>query len=294
MDDKCWNCPLKKGTREGHFSNGEYQELVQLLEERNIRTLFQPIISLRDGRVLGYEGLSRGPRGHNLETPSVLFAAGEKYNKVWELELLCRVKALEKAACMPEGKLLFLNVDPKIIYDERFQKGITKEMLREHPVGADRIVFEITEKTAVDDYRNFRRVLENYKSQGYQIAIDDMGSGWSGLKMLTEICPQYIKIDMDLIRDIDKDAVKQALMKAFCDFARITDRNIIAEGIETEGELDFLISVGVPYGQGYFLQRPAEGFTTVSAETQQRILQKGHKLWGRLAVPSLKKLAGAF
>lgn len=250
------------------------QELDNILNNKNIKPVFQPIVSLTDATVIGYEALSRGPQQSSLERPDVLFFAAEKVNKVWELDFLCRTKALEKAKYLPASKMLFINVDPKIINDGRFEKGVTKEILDEYHIDATNIIFEITEKTSVDDYKSFRKVLDNYTSQGYKIAIDDTGSGYSGLKMLAETRPQFIKIDMDLVRNIDRDTLKQALMRAFHEFAVITNMKIIAEGIETINELNTLIDIGIPYGQGYYLQKPAPEFLEIPPGIRTSILTK--------------------
>jgi diguanylate cyclase (GGDEF)-like protein len=253
------------------------QELARILEKKDIQTVFQPIVSMADGLVVGYEALTRGPKDSPLEYPEQLFKAAKEQNKVWELELLCRTRALVKAKAMPEGQKLFINVDPEIINDSRFQKGLTKEILALYQIEATDVIFEITEKTAIADYKNFRQALDNYISQGYKIAIDDTGSGYSGLQMLAEIKPQFIKIDMELVRDIDKDAVKQALMKAFYDFSVITGMKMIAEGVETVSELNTLIQIGIPYGQGYYFQRPAEGFWGIAPSVREHIINKNQQ-----------------
>ena len=248
-----------------------YNELQTVLQNKEIRAVFQPIVSLLDGEIFGYEALSRGIQGSKLERPDALFAAAEKFDQVWELEFLCRSKAFAKAHDLPRDKMLFINVDPKIINDARFQKGVTLAMLAQYNMNASNIIFEITEKNSIDDYKSFRQVLHNYTSQGYKIAIDDAGAGYSGLKLVAEIRPQFIKIDMDLVRDIDKDVLKKALMKAFYEFSVVTNMKIIAEGIETIDELETLIQIGIPYGQGYLLQRPASEFLELDPQIKKVI-----------------------
>ena len=280
-----WKMPNFTEVEADNTYSGEdkilYNELQTIIETKNIKTVFQPIVSLSDGNIVGYEALSRGPQGSALERPNELFPVAEKFNKVWELEYLCRVKALSKAKDMLPDKMLFINVDPNIIKDARFQKGLTRDMLPEYQIDATNIIFEITEKTSISDYCNFRRVLENYMSQGYKIALDDTGAGYSGLKLLAETRPQFVKIDMDLVRDIDKDALKQALIKAFYDFSLVTNMKIIAEGIETIDELNTLINIGVPYGQGYLLQPPAPEFLELQPQLKEvisiRSQQKKHE-----------------
>lgn len=255
-------------------ANPLLEELQNIIEHKRIEAVFQPIVSLTDGSVLGYEALSRGPKTSALYRPDRLFKAAAEFNLVWELEYLCRVKALEKAQQVISRNLIFINVDPKIFYDSRFQKGYTKELIAQLSADVSNVIFEITEKTAIEDYTNFRKALENYKSQGYKIAIDDTGSGYSGLRLLAQSYPHFIKVDMELIRDIDKDNVKQAMLKALHDFSLVTNSQIIAEGIETVNELTTLISLGIPYGQGFFLGEPSPEFTTVSPEVQQHVKTK--------------------
>ncbi len=252
-------------------------EVEEIIINQQVRTVLQPIVSLESGAVMGYEALSRGPAGSTLERPDFLFAAAEKCGKLWELELLCRSKALEQAKALPPSTLMFINVDPKSIKDPRFEKGLTSEILKQQQISAACIVFEITERTAVEDYRHFRRVLENYRSQGYQIAIDDAGAGCSGLMMLAETRPQFIKIDMGLVRDVDKDSLRQALLHSICDFAQVANMKVIAEGIETFEELKTLISIGVSYGQGYLLKRPQVGFSQIDANMQDSICEIYHR-----------------
>jgi len=232
--------------------------LQQIIKNKNIRTLFQPIISLTDGNILGYEALSRGPFGSELERPDALFKAAEEHNLVWEVEYLCRIKAFESASKQKIGKMLFINVDPKIIYNEKFKSGFTSDFIKEYDINPRNIIFEITEKSSVEDYKVFRRIIDNYTNQGYKIALDDTGAGYSGLRMIAETNPQYIKIDMELIRDIDKKPINQALVKALKEFASATNMDIIAEGIETKNELKTIIDIGIKYGQGYLLQKPME------------------------------------
>ncbi len=233
-------------------------ELMNILNEGDITTVFQPIVSLKDGSILGYEALSRGPHDSVLESPARLFDVARIYDKLWEVELLCRLKALENVSDKIKDSYVFLNVDPDVINDEKFKKGFTKDFLRKYNIDTYNIIFEITEKNAVNDYKSFRAIIDHYKDEGYKIAIDDTGSGYSGLLLISEIHPHYIKLDMDLIRDIDKDGLKKSLIKTFCDFCLVTDIKLIAEGIETQNELDTLIELGIDYGQGYFIQKPRE------------------------------------
>lgn len=247
--------------------------LKNILKHNDIRSVFQPIVSLSNAEIIGYEALSRGPQGSMLEYPDALFAAAAEFNLVWELEYLCRDTALEKSQDIIPAKMIFINVDPKIMNDPRFQKGHTRDLLNKFCANASNVIFEITEKTAINDYKSFCSLLDNYTSQGYKIAIDDTGSGYSGLRTIAETRPSFIKVDMELIRDIDKDTLKQAMLKALYDFSLTSNSKIIAEGIETEAELTTLIQLGIPYGQGFFLQKPHPQFVDLAPSVKQTIAQ---------------------
>ncbi|MCL5070398.1 MAG: EAL domain-containing protein [Actinobacteria bacterium] len=260
-------------------------EFMEILENANIRTVFQPIISLKDGSIMGYEALSRGPKGSVMESPGVLFDIAKVFGKLWELEFMCRIKALETMSKDKNNFYLFINVDPGIINDEKFKKGFTKEFLKQFNINPENIVFEITEKSSITDLNSFKKVIENYKEQGYRIAIDDAGSGYSGLKLITDIHPQFIKLDMNLIRDIDRDGLKYALIKTLYEFCLVTDIKLIAEGIETENELNALIDIGIHFGQGYLIQKPLPEIAEIDPKVidliKTRNLKKGVLYYNR-------------
>ncbi|WP_052296074.1 GGDEF domain-containing protein [Thermodesulfobium narugense] len=231
--------------------------LKNILENKNFTTLFQPIFSLSNATVVGYEALTRGPENSIYYNPEKLFESAKSENLLWELELSTRLSAIEKFCNFKTDKILFLNVDPDIIKDKKFTKGATKHLF-ENIINTSNIVFEITEKTAIKDYIEFKEIIQNYKTQGYKIAIDDVGSGYSGLTTISEVRPNYIKIDMFLIRDIDKDNFKKSIVKALVELADNTNIKLIAEGIETLDELKTVIELGIPLAQGFLLSRPAK------------------------------------
>jgi len=250
----------------------EINELNRIIDAQDITTVFQPIVCIKTGHVIGYEALSRGPIDSPLYSPEKLFSLAEKTNKLWDLEYLCRSKAIERASKLSKNKLLFINVDPLILKDEKFKTGLTKDFLTKYNMSPESIIFEITERTSIDDFKSFKKAIDTYVGQGYKIAIDDTGAGYSGLKMLSETKPHYIKIDMDLVRDIDTDSFKQALMRTFVELCKLTGMKLIAEGIETEDELKTLILIGVYGGQGYFLQRPSTEFKDINEDVKVTLI----------------------
>ena len=259
------------------------EELMRIIREEAITPVFQPIVSLRDGSVLGYEALSRGPAGTEMESPDMLFQVAEAVREIWELERLCRTKALAAMQYAQVDAMLFLNVNPSVVEDVKFQKGFTRDYLGQFGIGPDRVIFEITERSACQNIEEFKRIISYYKGQQYKIAIDDAGAGYSGLNLITDLNPHYLKLDMQLIRGIDRDTVKQALVKSLQEFAKVTGTYLIAEGIETREELEKLIHIGVHYGQGYYIKRPAVGITGVPDDVLTTILDingKKNHLYG--------------
>ncbi|MGL4791547.1 MAG: GGDEF domain-containing protein, partial [Anaerotignaceae bacterium] len=195
-----------------------------------------------------------------------MFSLADIMDKAWELEALCRTKALENFADSKCLKNLFVNVNPNIMHDEKFKEGFTQEKLEKFGLSPDKIIFEITERVAVAKKQSFFDAVEHYKKQNYRIAIDDVGSGFSGLNEIVDIKPQFIKLDLNLIRNIDKDEVKKLLCKAMTDFCKGAGIKLIAEGIESEEELKELIALGVDFGQGYFLGYPDNEIKEISVD----------------------------
>ena len=173
---------------------------------------------------------------------------------------MCRSRILEKyySFQVKENKKLFLNVNPMVIHDKDFQTGFTSAYLKQYGLKLSDIVFEVTEKSAIDDVKGFKDTIRHYKAQGYNIAVDDAGSCYSGLNLICDIVPHYLKLDMSLIRGIHKDVIKRAMVKSMVEFANLTNIQLIAEGIECEEELKTLLKLGVHNGQGYFLRKPDE------------------------------------
>jgi EAL domain-containing protein (putative c-di-GMP-specific phosphodiesterase class I)/GGDEF domain-containing protein len=260
---------------------------LNVLNSGEVKTVFQPIISLRDGTTYGYEALSRGPEDSELNSPETLFRLADECNTLWELELLCRSKALQAAYNMRQQIRIFLNVNPNIMHDIKFRQGFTKEYLKSYLMNPEDVIFEINEKAAINNIMDFKKTVDNYKDQNYKIAIDDAGAGYSGLNMISDIHPHYIKLDMNLIRDIDKDYTKQALVKSMVEFSKLSNTQLIAEGIETERELIKLIEIGVHYGQGFFIQRPAPNIQPISGDITNVIyeinMRKNHLVANRLS-----------
>lgn len=240
------------------MSISDFCLIESIIAHREIATLFQPIVDVAKRRIVGYEALSRGPRLSPLESPIALFDAAAEHGLLWELEYTSRSLAIERASRAGLGSTLFLNVDPRVIFDHRFAEGFTHELLRKHGMKPSQVVIEITERISISDFTAFRSVMGHYTSQGYQIAIDDVGAGYSGLLTVAEAMPHYIKLDMSLVRDIHKSQLKQAICRSMVELCRSTGMKLIAEGVETSEELSALLRMDVSLVQGYLFGRPCE------------------------------------
>lgn len=268
-------------------------DLDYIIENNQIKSVFQPIISLKDGQILGHEALSRITCKSAISNTEELFYMAGECNRLWDLELLCRVKSLEAAYLQmspPYDKKLFINVNPKVMHDIKFRDGFTIEYLKKYNIVPENIIFEITERQAILDMESFQGAVKHYKSQHYKIAIDDAGAGYSGLNLISDIHPHYLKLDMKLIRNIDKESLKYVLVKSLIEFSKVTNINLIAEGIETKEELKALINLGVQYGQGYYIQRPDEVIKETNPSLVKFILEMNQKKYYNLGI----KLSGLY
>lgn len=233
------------------------QQFTELLLNKNIRMVYQPILALDSGQIIGYEALCRGPENSFFASPLNLFGYAEKTNQLYALEKVAREKALAGLAGDLAGYRLFLNISPHVVHDPSFRADEIRAYMDQVGAAPERVVFEITERTSIEDFRTFRQSLEYYRQHGFKVAVDDAGSGYSSLQAIAELQPDYIKIDLSLIRDIDKNPTKRILVETFLTFAEKTGSQIIAEGIENSDEMACLRKIGIPLGQGFFLARPS-------------------------------------
>lgn len=228
-----------------------------ILQENALSTLYQPIVHFPTGHIMAWEALTRGPADTPLHSPTMLFDVAEELGMLFALERNCRERAIAEAGILAAGQRLFLNIHPRTLSDPEFTPGSTLRALKDTGLRPEDIVFEITERHAIKDFSSFYKTLEHYRGQGFKIAIDDAGTGYSGLASIAELKPDFIKIDMSLVRGIHRDPVRQALIETFVDFAEKIGAKVIAEGIECREEASTLMRMGTHYGQGFYLGRPA-------------------------------------
>ena len=217
-----------------------------------ISMAFQPIINLSTGTVFAHEALVRGAAGES--AGSVL----GRLNKegMYPFDQACRITALEWAAKLQVPAMVSINFMPNAVYKPETCIRATLEAAKRFNFPLERIIFEVTEQEQVLDIDHLTNILRAYRKQGFMTAIDDFGAGYAGLNLLADFQPDLIKLDMQLIRDIDKDSVRQILVEATLMMCRNLNIRVIAEGIETVGELHALRDMGVELFQGYLLAKP--------------------------------------
>ena len=224
-------------------------QVQEVLDERAITPALQPIVRLATGEVVGYEALARFPLVHD-RPPDVWFRHAAQVGLGESLELLAIEQAIATLKDLPDTAFLSVNVSPETLCCDRLL-----EMIRRAP--ADRLTVELTEHAAIPDYPGFNAATRDLRERGVRLAVDDAGAGFSSLRHILDIHPEVIKLDIALTRHIHRDTGRRALARALLDFASSLGAEVIAEGIETEEELQELLTLGIEYGQGYLLGAPA-------------------------------------
>jgi EAL domain-containing protein (putative c-di-GMP-specific phosphodiesterase class I) len=223
----------------------------------DLTLVFQPIVDLAGATVAGYEALARFP---GTSGPDVWFAAAAECGLGAELEALAIHKALAAVPTLPDDTFLTVNVSPHLLGTPVVQEAFAgRPDLR-------RVVVELTEHSPVDDLEALRRETDALRARGALIALDDAGSGYSGLQQLAAMRPQIVKLDRALVADADTDPVRMALAEMVGEFAGRIDAWLLAEGIETGAELAAFMRLGVPLGQGWVLGRPSSDFAPLAPE----------------------------
>jgi EAL domain-containing protein (putative c-di-GMP-specific phosphodiesterase class I) len=224
------------------------QRIMRAINGPSLHMVFQPIVELRGGHVVGVEALARfmeRPR----RLPEAWFAAAASVGLLVELELAAVGRGLAEIDRLPLGTYLSVNVSPETIR----ASGLPD--LLDDPV-ADRIVLEMTEQSAVTDYEELAAALRPIRERGIRFAIDDFGAGFASLNHVIQLAPDFMKLDRGLIRDVASDPVRHSLVERLVSFAEEVGISVIAEGVEKDEDLAELQTLDVPYGQGFLLGRP--------------------------------------
>ncbi|MFP4207737.1 MAG: EAL domain-containing protein [Wenzhouxiangella sp.] len=218
-----------------------------------IAMAFQPIVRLSSGDIFAHEALVRGAEGQS---------AGEVFSHVtddnlYQFDQTCRVKAIEEAARIGLETDVSINFMPNAVYQAETCIQRTLQAAAEYGFPLERIIFEVTETDDIPDRAHLRNILDYYKQRGFRTAIDDFGEGYAGLNLLAEFVPDLVKLDMALIRAIDRNPAQCKIVEHMIRLCRDLGSEVIAEGVESKAERDVLRDLGVDLFQGYLFARPA-------------------------------------
>lgn len=218
----------------------------------DISMAFQPIVDMRDLSVFAYEALVRGPGG---EPAAEVFARVTPGNR-FAFDQRCRARAVELATALGLDARLSINIMPEAVHDPERELATTEGAARRAGIPSERIVFEASEEDRLVDPLGFRAIMSAYKRHGFMTAVDDFGDGIASLSFLADFQPDYLKLDMHLIRGIDSDKARQAIVAGIMKVAELLGSTVIAEGIETPAEMRALRDIGIPIMQGYLFAAP--------------------------------------
>lgn len=255
IEDARGSADLRRKLRERQ----EREEVLEIVYNRRVWTAFQPIVDIETRQVMGYEGLSRGPRGTDLELPMMLFGQAGRYGLVEELERACRKQAFLDWEHFGESVRLFINTVPGTVRDASFiGRGVLNYL---GPNLSPRsVTLEITEREVIANLNLYREAMHAFTEMGFTFAIDDVGSGYSGLETMLTLGASFFKIDMSLVRDVHEKRVAQQVVKAILDMGSGAGATVIAEGVQSREEAEALQALGMRYAQGYYFARPVDPY----------------------------------
>lgn len=239
----------------------EGNALFDILVESKLTSVFQPIVRLSDASVYAFEALTRCESSTVFKDPMQLFGAAQRQGCLLEMDLLARKVAIESFKQYDDASLancyLFLNVSVQtFMVETKPASGMTIECLKQLGISPERVVIEITELQPVEDYEYFMDSIRHYREMGFKVAIDDLGGGYNGLRMWSEVRPDFVKIDKHFISNIHQDEDKKRFLETLVSLAKGLGTQLIAEGVEVEAELKYLSRAGVDFVQGYLFKRP--------------------------------------
>lgn len=230
--------------------------LAELLRAEQLDTVFQPICDMRSGLPVAHECLMRGRWNGETVYPGALIDTARATGLLFQLDRAARIAAIENAARRGVETDVFVNFNPTSIYNPAACLQTTVRAAERAGIDCRRIVFEVVESDEVRDTEHLLSILRFYRKEGFRVALDDLGAGYSSLHLLTQIQPDVVKLDMGLIRGIDADPIRQRVVEHLLSLARSLGVTTVVEGVETSAERDFCRSAGADLAQGYLYGRP--------------------------------------
>lgn len=230
--------------------------LSSIIDDARIDVHYQPIVAVHAGRVFAYEALSRGPKGSPFAQPLALFQAARETGLLASLEAVCRERAVRDFVAEGLEERLFVNVSPEVLLDPQHRSGETRRLVDALGLPPHRLVIELTEQSPGIDPTLMAEAVRHYQSMGFSIALDDLGEGYAGLRLWSEIAPDFVKLDRHFVSGLDGDRIKRRFVRAIIDIAHGMGSQVIAEGVEREAELECLLELGADYYQGWLFAHP--------------------------------------
>jgi diguanylate cyclase (GGDEF)-like protein len=249
--------------------------LEDILARTKLMTLLQPVLNLENGQIMGYEALSRGPSNSPLHAPQALFRVAEQLGLLTALDWACVRMALATFARLNLSGRLFVNLSPNSLLDSSFTPEAMLAALKEAGVSSSQVVIEITENASGIDYHDLRQAVSGLQAGGIEMAIDDLGEGFSSLRLWSELRPAFVKIDKHFIADIHQDPHKIQFVRSIRQMAESAHSCLIAEGVESASELAVLKDLGIRYAQGYLIGRPSPVPIRLPSREIEACLQSG-------------------
>jgi EAL domain-containing protein (putative c-di-GMP-specific phosphodiesterase class I)/GGDEF domain-containing protein len=234
-------------------------ELRRIIREAEIFSVFQPVVDLATGETIGHEALARGPKDSGFEMPAAMFAMSARLGVGVDLDRLCRRRAVQGSGALGEtgrGKI-FLNVLPGSLFDPEWFEESFAGLLSESSLSPRDLVLEVSERGADPDIDRLVSGLEALRDRGFGVALDDVGTGYASLATIEKVRPDYLKVDVSLVRGVDENLIKQELLSSLVHIARRIGAAVVAEGIESEKEAEAIRATGAPLGQGYLFAGPS-------------------------------------
>lgn len=231
-------------------------DLKEIINNKTLTTVFQPIVDIHDKQVIGYEALTRGPKDSKYYFPDTLFQVATECGLLSELEILCRDIAIKKFVELQLPGKLFLNISPLVLLDKAHPQGETIKFVEQAGLNCQQIVIELSEKYPFHHTETLSQALEKYRQFGFDVAIDDLGAGYSGLKLWSQLRPNIVKIDRYFVENCHLDSFKRKFITAIFELAKSAQADVIVEGIESFQEFSLLRKLGMVYAQGYYVAKP--------------------------------------
>jgi EAL domain-containing protein (putative c-di-GMP-specific phosphodiesterase class I)/GGDEF domain-containing protein len=232
-------------------------ELKKVIREAGIRTVWQPVVELESGALHGFEALARGPKDSMFEMPRAMFALSGRVGSSGDLDRVCRAAAIREGSGVASGHKIFVNVLPSTLAGAGWSAGEVPELLAAAGRAPEDVVVEVSERAIGPDVASVVPAWDELRSEGFGLALDDVGTGRDGGEALDRLRPDYLKVDASVVRGIDLNLVKQEIFSTIARTGQTIGARLVAVGVESGEEATMLRRLGARYAQGYHFAGPA-------------------------------------